>query len=152
MVAQSATTTRSRRSSPLPAAMAAAAALLLAACGGGAATAPPAATPGGPVAPETPIATGALQELRLVALNVAFQPTTLQATAGLPIRLTLDNQDAGIPHNVAVSSGGVAVTKSAIVTGPATVSVDIDPPPTGVLALVCEVHPSMKAEIVVSAP
>lgn len=146
------TAPRRRRHNPLPIAVAASAALVLAACSSGAPTAAPTATPGGPVAPETPIATGTLQELRIVARNVAFEPMSLSATAGLPIRLTLDNQDASIPHNVVVSSGGVMVTKTSIVSGPGTATVDIDPPPAGVLALVCEIHPNMTASITVTAP
>ena len=152
MDARYVTAPRRRRRNPLPVAVAAVAALVLAACGGAAPTAAPTATPGGPVAPETPIATGTLQELRIVARNVAFEPTSLSATAGLPIRLTLDNQDSGIPHSVVVSSGGVTVTKTSIVSGPGTAAVDIDPPPAGVLALVCEVHPNMTASITVTAP
>jgi plastocyanin len=94
----------------------------------------PAATTGPP----------AMVEIRIVAKDVAFVPATASATAGVPLHLVLDNRDPGIPHNLALmANGSTKLAETEIVTGPASVAVDVPGLIPGVYQFVCTIHPSM---------
>jgi plastocyanin len=92
----------------------------------------------------TPAAPGATV-LQLVAKNTQFNPRTLTATAGQPVQLQFDNQDAGVPHNVAFftnSSKTTAIYKSPLETGPKVDTLTFTAPTApGNYFFVCEVHP-----------
>jgi len=58
------------------------------------------------------------------------------------VTLTLDNQDSGIQHNIAVSgSGGGTIASTEIAPGPNQTSVTFTAPGPGSYSFVCEVHP-----------
>jgi plastocyanin len=108
--------------------------LVVAGCGGAAPTAPPSDGPA-----------GAAVEIRLVARDIAFTPAQVGAAAGVPLHIVLDNQDAGIPHDIALL-GFDGVTKlgaTEIVPGPATAEMDVPGLVPGTYRLLCEVHPNM---------
>ena len=42
--------------------------------------------------------------LAVAALNIAFNPTTWRL-ADTPFKIDFDNQDASVPHNVAIHEG-----------------------------------------------
>ncbi|HEV2951350.1 MAG TPA: cytochrome c oxidase subunit II, partial [Actinomycetota bacterium] len=90
--------------------------------------APSGAPSGGPSgAPSGPPAGPALT---VTALNLAFQPTALQAAADTPFKIDFDNQDPSIPHNVAIHEGsptGPEVWKGEIFPGPAKKTYDVPP-------------------------
>ena len=65
----------------------------------------------------------------MTAVNIAFDPAELALPAGGPLRIVLDNQDSGVPHNVKVFLGDREIAKSPIVTGPATTEVRFGPLP-----------------------
>lgn len=46
------------------------------------------------------------QELRVVGQNVLFDVEELAARAGEPFKITFENKDQGIPHNLAVYRSG----------------------------------------------
>ena len=99
----------------------------------GAASAAPSTQPGGVV-------------LKLAAQNIAYDVTTLEAPADQAFQIELANNDAGIPHNVAIHKGsatGEVVFQGEIFTGVGTKTYDIPALPAGTYAFVCTVHPNM---------
>src|SRR5262245_37995244 len=48
------------------------------------------------------------EAVTLSAKDLAFNPDSIQVTAGEPVTLTFDNQDAGTQHNVAIFQGADA--------------------------------------------
>ena len=135
----------------------AATALLLAACSGAegpgwtfaAPTAAPAVTPApstdATAAPDlTPVPGGETGGISVAALNVAFDKAELTAPADTKFTINFDNQDAGIPHNVAIKdSMGTLVFTGEIVNGPAQKAYSVDPLAAGDYQFVCTVHPNM---------
>jgi plastocyanin len=110
--------------------------------GGGASTAPapsgaassaPGGQPGGVV-------------LKLAAQNIAYDVTTLEAPADQAFQIEFANNDAGIPHNVAIHKGsatGEVVFQGEIFAGVGTKTYDVPALPAGTYAFVCTVHPNM---------
>jgi len=99
----------------------------------GAASAAPSAQPGGVV-------------LKLAAQNIAYDATALEAPADQAFQIEFANNDAGIPHNVAIhkdSATGEVVFQGEIFTGVATKTYDVPALPAGTYAFVCTVHPNM---------
>ncbi len=90
-------------------------------------------------------ATGGPTNVTLVAKNVKFDLSTITASAGQPVTVTLDNQDAGVLHNVAFytdRSASSPIHKGNILTGPATEDVSFTAPSTpGNYFFRCDVHP-----------
>ncbi|HEX2032268.1 MAG TPA: hypothetical protein VHL78_12885 [Actinomycetota bacterium] len=73
-----------------------------------------------------------------------FDKTCLAAPAGEPFTIDFDNQDEGVPHNVAVyqSQGGAEIFVGEIITGPDQIAYDVDPiEEEGNLFFQCDVHP-----------
>jgi len=82
--------------------------------------------------------------LKLVALNVAFDPIELTAPADADFVIEFDNQDAGIPHNVEIKdSMNMSVWKGDLVTGPIVTQYQVKALAAGDYAFVCTVHPNM---------
>jgi plastocyanin len=102
---------------------------------------PPTAT----TAPPPPPASGGAQSLFLTSVNLKFSPTTLYATSGGSVTITLSNQDNFVPHNVAVSGLGTSATCS----GPCTVTLSFLSPPAGSYGFICTVHPYMTGTLIV---
>ena len=94
---------------------------------------------------------GVALEIRLVARDIAFAPVQVGAPAGLPLHLVLDNQDDGVPHDIALmgANGSTKLGATEIVTGPATVELDVPGLVPGVYQLLCEVHPNMVTTLTV---
>jgi plastocyanin len=83
----------------------------------------------------------------VVAINIAFEPTTVTMQAGALLRIDLQNNDAGVPHNIRVAAGGREVATSEIITGVARAELPFGPLPPGVYEFSCEVHPNMTGTI-----
>ena len=106
---------------------------------------------GGPGASGSGGATGA-QQLKLTAQNIAFSQPTLDATAGTPIDLSFDNEDAGTPHNVVIHQGdvnGTAVFTGAVFPGVATRVYNVPALTAGTYTYQCQVHPNMQGTLTV---
>jgi cytochrome c oxidase subunit 2 len=91
--------------------------------------------------------------LAVSALNLAFQPTDLQAPADTPFKIDFDNQDPSVLHNVAVHEGsptGPEVWKGEIFAGPAKKTYDVPPLKAGAYGFICSVHPSMTGTLTVN--
>jgi plastocyanin len=124
---------------------------------GGSATAAPAGTPatgdgtaataapGGGGTPSGPV-------VKIVARNIAFDVSEITAPANTAFTISFDNQDAGIPHNVAIhkdSPTGEVVFMGEIITGLAQKDYAVPALPAGTYAFVCSVHPNMTGTLAV---
>jgi cytochrome c oxidase subunit 2 len=100
----------------------------------------PSGQPGGP----PPIA--------IAASNVAFDTSTLTAPADTPFKIEFDNQDANIPHNVAIHEGsptGPEVFRGEVFPGPAKMTYDVPALAAGNYGFICSVHPNMAGTLTV---
>lgn len=106
----------------------------------------PGGTAGGPVpascAPAGP-------SLRETARGTSFVSACLAAPAGRAFTITFQNQDAGIPHDIAIFTANPTTDPSArslfmgkIVTGPTTVTYRVPAIPAGRYFFRCAVHPA----------
>ena len=84
------------------------------------------------------------------AVNIEFEPVELTLPAGPSLRIVLDNQDSGVPHNVKVLAGDREIAKSPVVTGPATTEVRFGPLPPARYQFICEIHPNMLGTLTVT--
>ena len=108
---------------------------------------------GAPAANEAPPSVVAGQ-LVLVARDIAFTPTEITMTSGTALTVVMDNQDAGVPHNVLLLGGpgeGAKLAKTEIVSGVAQARFSIPPLVPGGYRFICEVHPNMTATLQVVA-
>lgn len=88
--------------------------------------------------------------LRLAAVDVQWDVAELTAPAG-KMTIRLDHRDKGIPHNVRVR-GPEKAFATEVVEGPEfqDLTFTIDEP--GSYTYVCDAHPNMKGELVVTEP
>jgi plastocyanin len=126
--------------------------------GGTDATSAPAGTPGTGDGAGTTTAPGggggspSGPVIKIVALNIAFDVSEITAPADAPFTISFDNQDAGIPHNVAIHKGsptGEVVFMGEIFTGVAQKDYAVPALPAGTYAFVCTVHPNMVGTLTV---
>jgi plastocyanin/mono/diheme cytochrome c family protein len=117
------------------------------------------AVPGASSAPATPAPSGAptaapsdggnggeTVTLTITASGIAFDTDTLEVPADTPFQIVFVNNDAGIPHNVAIHEGsptGPAVWTGEIFNGVETRTYDVPALPAGAYGFVCTVHPNM---------
>jgi plastocyanin len=106
----------------------------------------PAASAGAPAAPGSPAAPSAPSgaTLNLVAKNIAYDQSSLSVAANTPFTIHFDNQDAGVPHDVAIHQGsasGQQLFQGQVITGPSSIDYQIAGLPAGTYTLVCVVHP-----------
>jgi len=94
---------------------------------------------------------GPATNVTIVAVNIAFQPTEIEVPAGQPFTITLDNQDAGIQHNVEIFDdpdlAGAPIFEGELVTGPAQVTYEVPALEAGTYPFRCVVHPNMVGTI-----
>jgi len=111
----------------------------------------PSASPGGSASP-APSGSAAPSEapsgtvIKITAQNIAFDVTNVEVPANQPFQIEFVNNDAGIPHNVAIAEGsptGKVVFQGDIVNGVTTVTYDVPALPAGTYGIVCQVHPNM---------
>jgi plastocyanin len=84
--------------------------------------------------------------IKISAQNIAFDLSQIEVPADQPFQIEFTNNDAGIPHNVAIHEGsptGNAVFTGEIVTGVTTVTYNVPALPAGTYGFVCTVHPNM---------
>jgi mono/diheme cytochrome c family protein/plastocyanin len=109
--------------------------------GGGGAT----PAPSGSATPAPSGSGGAVETtLKVAALNIAYDVSELEAPADQPFAIEFDNQDAGIPHNVAIKdASGAAVFTGDIFNGVETRTYQVPALPAGTYTFFCTVHPNM---------
>jgi cytochrome c oxidase subunit 2 len=84
--------------------------------------------------------------LSIVAQNIKFDTSCMQAAAGQPFKIDFDNKDAGTSHNVAIytdSSLTQNLFRGALETGPKDVTYSVSPLDAGTYYFHCDVHPGM---------
>jgi len=107
---------------------------------------PGTSSPPPPTAGGTPVTT-----LTVVAKTISFDVNQIVLKANSPITLTLDNQDPGIPHNLAIltSETGDKIFGEAPFNGPAKETWTFTSPAPGTYFFHCEVHANMKGTVIV---
>ncbi|MCL6645673.1 MAG: cytochrome c oxidase subunit II [Dehalococcoidia bacterium] len=106
-----------------------------------------------PVTPGPTARPGAeVQEITIVAKNVLFDLDTITVKAGAQVKLTVDNQDKGVPHNWALyqsedaaSRGEPPIAATAVETGPVVQELTFPAPEPGEYFFRCDVHPTTMA-------
>lgn len=93
-------------------------------------------------------------DITVVAAGGAFDTNSIAVSAGAQVTITFDNNDAGIPHNIAFYTSAAATTiiyQGARTTGVSTVTYTFTAPTTpGTYFFRCDVHPTtMTGEFVV---
>jgi plastocyanin len=84
--------------------------------------------------------------VEISAQNIAFDTTEITVPAGQPFKIHFVNNDAGIPHNVAIHEGsptGAEVYKGEIFNGVAERTYDVPALDAGAYGFICSVHPNM---------
>lgn len=76
--------------------------------------------------------------------TLKFDKTKLEAPANKPLAITYDNQDKGIPHNLAVyeAGGNLVGERTAIEQGPVVQVLALPAQPAGTYTFKCDVHPT----------
>jgi hypothetical protein len=96
------------------------------------------------------------------AVTAGFDKDCLAAPAEEAFTITFNNQDPGVPHNVTIypsqqeasdpsAALGGAGGSSNTITGPDTVTYDVDPLEKGTFFLQCDIHPTTMIGTFVSA-
>lgn len=88
--------------------------------------------------------------LTIVAENIQFDTDELSVPAGEEVSLTFDNQDAGVPHNVAIyedDSTDEELFVGEIFDGVAEMTYEIPPMEAGSYYFHCDVHPNMNGTV-----
>jgi plastocyanin len=105
---------------------------------------PPATAAPSPTASCSPTGT----TVKVAAKGIAFDTKCLAAPANTPFKIVFENQDANIPHNVDIYKDsstsqhlGGATGPGDIVSGPTTITYNVDPLPAGIYYFQCDVHP-----------
>jgi cytochrome c oxidase subunit 2 len=84
--------------------------------------------------------------VNLVAKDIKFAPTTLEAPADKPFAIAFDNQDAGITHDVAIEDAtGSLLFNGQDVKGPGQATDNVPPLKAGTYKFICTFHPVQMA-------
>jgi plastocyanin len=100
-----------------------------------------------------PSGSAAATTVELTASQIAFDKTELQVPAGQPFQITFINNDASVPHDVAIREGsptGAEIFKGAVVTGVATTTYDVPALAAGAYGFVCTIHANMTGTLTAS--
>jgi plastocyanin len=95
---------------------------------------------------------GAVVTLTLSAQGIAYDTAALEAPANTPFKIAFTNNDAGIPHNVAIHEGsptGREIWQGEIFSGVDSRTYDVPALPAGTYGFVCTVHPNMTGTLTV---
>ena len=91
--------------------------------------------------------------IKIVAQNIRFDLAEFSVPTNTPFQIVFDNQDAGVPHNVAIYDsrpGGASLFKGEIFNGVKTVTHLVPGLPAGDHYFQCDVHPTMNGTVRVS--
>jgi plastocyanin len=89
-------------------------------------------------------------KVKVTAEGFQFDTDCLSAPADTAFTIAFDNEDAGTPHNVAITDAeGNTSYKGEIFNGVKTETYQVDPLGAGTYGFHCDVHPSMKGTFVV---
>ncbi len=90
-------------------------------------------------------------QVTIVADDIAFDTTTLDATVSQPLTISFDNRDDGIAHNLHVQDTTDGDAKTDIEEGPTTQTLEVTFAEAGRFDYFCDVHPQqMRGTITVT--
>jgi plastocyanin len=107
---------------------------------------PPTEAPSIEASSEPSASASAAGDVQISAAGVAFEQTEVTAPAGQPFTIAFANNDAGVPHNIAIhkdNQGGEEVFKGEIFNGADRRVYDVPALDAGTYAFACSVHPNM---------
>jgi plastocyanin len=84
--------------------------------------------------------------VNISATGIKYDQTAVTAPASTPFQIQFANNDAGVPHNVTLHTGGAQgpeIFKGTIFNGVETRAYDIQALDAGQYSFVCSVHPTM---------
>jgi len=90
--------------------------------------------------------------VQLAASDLSFDKNEITLTAGAQTTIQFDNQDQGLPHNVAIyedESAATAIFQGDIVEGPTMTEYSFTAPDAGTYFFRCDVHPTQMTGTVV---
>src|SRR5262249_15027077 len=100
--------------------------------------------PGGsPTSQPSPGGTGQLVVVNISAANIKYDQSEVTAPPNTPFQILFANNDAGVPHNVSLHTGGAQgpeIFKGTVFNGVETRPYDIQALDAGQYAFVCSVH------------
>ena len=107
-----------------------------------------------PSGPATPTPSGGMGETYVIsAVNpIEFEQSAFEAAAGVPFTIVFNNNNVGVPHNVAIHVGtatGEEVFKGEIFPGIGTRTYNVPALTAGTYAFICTVHPNMAGTLTV---
>lgn len=79
---------------------------------------------------------------------VSFTKDKLVVPADTPVQLTFENQQDGVPHNVAILQGATPLFTGEIFPGPDVRTYEVPPLPAGEYTFVCTVHAPMTGTLI----
>lgn len=88
--------------------------------------------------------------LTITAADVAFEPATLVAPAGVPLLVTFQNTDDGIPHSLRLLAPPAfqrTLLETEVLAGPAESTMAIPGLAPGPYRFDCSVHPNMTVDM-----
>ncbi|MCK9306509.1 MAG: PQQ-dependent sugar dehydrogenase [Methanoculleus sp.] len=98
-------------------------------------------------------AAGAATTVNIAADNLAFDAGTITVPAGAEVTMVFDNQDEGVPHNVAVYDSPLRAEQifvGEVIDGPAEITYTFTAPSEpGTYYFQCDIHPDMNGEFIV---
>jgi glucose/arabinose dehydrogenase/plastocyanin len=98
-------------------------------------------------------AAGAATTVNIAADNLAFDTGTITVPAGAEVTMVFDNQDDGVPHNVAVYDSPLrseSIFVGEVIDGPAEITYTFTAPEEpGTYYFQCDIHPDMNGEFIV---
>jgi plastocyanin len=89
----------------------------------------------------------------VTAQGLQFDTDQIDLPAGQPSSITFDNQDAGIPHNIAIygdASLADVLFQGELLTGPGSTDYAVPALDAGEYFFHCDVHPDMQGTVVVA--
>jgi plastocyanin len=101
-----------------------------------------------PSGPATPTPSGGMGETYVIsAVNpIEFEQSAFEAAAGVPFTIVFNNNNVGVPHNVAIhveTAKGEEVFKGEVFPGIGTRTYNVPALTAGTYAFICSVHPNM---------
>ena len=107
-----------------------------------------------PTGSATPMPSGGMGETyQISAVNpIGFEQSSFTTAAGVPFTIVFSNNNAGVPHNVAIHVGtatGAEVFKGEIFAGIGTRTYNVPALTAGTYAFICTVHPNMAGKLTV---
>lgn len=85
----------------------------------------------------------------IVAADLAWDTDCLEAPAGRPVTIVVDNRDEGVNHNIHLRDAP-GKPKTQLEAGPVTQSLEVDLP-AGAYEYICDIHPNMLGTLRVTA-